>query len=404
MVNVFTPFGGVASNLANLLIKPSTGISLVGGSAVYTGANGASSTFDSLELGGAKIAGPGILLTSGDGTPPLTNTFSGYGVGLGQNGDNDLTQIVQTAFPGAGTTRDASVLEFKINADKGVKTVIFDVVFASDEYSEFSSSSFVDIAAILVNGKNAALFAGDPKKPLSVLDPNLGYFQDNEAPAVIGIEYDGISNKLTVIAKVKEGENTIKIAIADTGDGAYDSAIFIANLRGSDKDLEGILNEIIGTIGNDKLKAIPDIDNVVIGGLGKDKLFANTGFDILYGDEEDSGTDGTGKSLDEISATGDIKDVFVFKSVKMLEKSISKTDVIADFDSKDKIDISKMTGPKFEFIGKSKFSGDGPEVAYKAFKSKDYTAVYIDKNGDGKADATIKLLGIHKLTDGDFSL
>ena len=54
---------------------------------------------------------------------------------------------------------------------------------------------------------------------------------------------------------------------------------------------------------------------------------------------------------------------------------------------------------------KGKFSDEGdPEVNYKQFKSKDYTAVYIDSDGDGKAEASIKLLGLHKLKDGDFVL
>src|SRR5690606_27705432 len=115
--------------------------------------------------------------------------------------------------------------------------------------------------------------------------------------------------------------------------------LFIANLRGSDKDLSGILNEVAGTDGKDKLKAVPDIDNVVVGGLGPDKLFANTGFDILYGDEEDDGSDISAVAASAISASADSKDKFVFKSADHLKKSIKKTDVIADFDKKDVIDF-----------------------------------------------------------------
>ena len=268
------------------LFQTPSGISLVGGSAVFTGDSDSASTFDSLILGGAVINQKGILLTSGDGTPPLSNTQTGYSAFHFTPGDADLQNIVDAAFPGAGNTQDAAVLKFKVNADPGIKTIIFDVVFGSDEFPEFSNSSFVDIAAILVNGKNAAFFGGDTKKPLSILDPNLGYFQNN-ADGHIPIEYDGVSNKLTVIAAVKTGVNDIKIAIADTGDAAFDFGIFISNIRGSDKELEGILNEIVGTDGKDTLKAIKGIDNILIGGLGPDKLLANTGFDILYGDEEE---------------------------------------------------------------------------------------------------------------------
>lgn len=406
MVNVFTPFGGNADALAGTLFQGSTGISLVAGSVLFAGSNNAVSTFDSLSLGNAKINGPGILLTSGVGTPPLSNTQGGYGqnnIGIAGS-DSDLQAIIDGAFASAGVTQDASVLTFKVNAAAGVKTIVFDVVFGSDEYPEFSNSSFVDIAAVMVNGKNAAFFGGDSKKPLSILDQNLGYFQDNTGGAV-AFEYDGISNKLTVIAKVQEGVNEIKIAIADTGDAIYDSGIFVANIRGSDKDLAGILNEIAGTDGKDNLKAIKGIDNLLIGGLGPDKLQANTGFDVLYGDEDDEGSSEAMLAEGAALASSISKDKFVFKSNKVLQKDITKTDIIADFDKKDVIDFSKMIKPKLDFIGKSGFSKDGDgEVRYKQVKSEGYTAVYVDVNGDGKTDAALKILGLHKLSSGDFVL
>ncbi len=406
MTNVFLPYNLQPDTFAGLLFQTPSGIALVGGSAHFTGDPDAAGTFDSLNLGTAQINTKGILLTSGDGTPPTSNTLSNYGVANSVDGDSDLDTIVHKALPGAGDTHDASILDFKVNADPGVKSIIFDVVFGSDEFPEWSNTSYVDIAAILVNGKNAAFFSGNAKKPLSVLDSNLGYFQDNQ-DGHITIEYDGLSNKLTVIAPVKTGVNDIKIAIADTGDSIYDSGIFVSNLRGSDKDLGGILNEIAGTDGNDKLKAEPGIDNVIIGGLGKDKLFANTGFDVLYGDQEDQSQPlKFSKAIGETALNTDLfKDTFVFKSVKFLEKSVKKTDVIADFDKKDVIDISKITGPKFHFLGKDHFHGDGDaEVYYKASKHKGFTTVYGDTDGDGKTDFTIKLLGALKLDAHDFHL
>jgi hypothetical protein len=404
MTNVFVPYNLQPQTFAQTLFQTASGISLVGGSVIYTGDPDAASTFDSLNLGSAQIATPGIFLSSGENQPPLTNTQSGFSQSHFTPGDTDLQGIVDAAFSGAGDTQDAAVLQFKINADPGIKTVIFDVVFGSDEFPEYSNSSYVDIAAILVNGKNAAFFGGNKKKPLSILDDNLGYFQDNTAGG-IAFEYDGISNKLTVIAKVKEGVNDIKIAIADTGDTIYDSGIFISNLRGSTQDLEGILNEIAGTTGNDALKAVKGIDNILFGDQGDDKLFANNGHDIFYGDEPESGTGTTGRAVGEVAALLDFKDTFFFKSDKFLEKSISKTDVIADFDDLDKINLSKLTGPELDFIGRSNFSdnGDG-EVRYKQFKSDGYTAVYVDTDGDGKTDVSLKLLGLYKLKDGDFAL
>lgn len=403
-MTIFNQYNGQPDSFASFLISTPSGISIVGQSASYKGALIASSTFDFISIGNAVLNQRGILLTTGSGTPPQKNTSTSFTLQNNTLGDSDLGAIVQKAFSGAGVTADAAVLEFKINVDPGVKSVMFDVVFGSDEFPEWSNTKFVDIAAIIVNGKNAAFFGGDPKKPLSVLDVNKGYFQDNTKKG-LPIEYDGISNKLTVIASVKPGENTIKIAIADTGDVSFDSGIFVSNMRGSTKDISGILNEVLGTDANDKLKAIKGIDNILIGGLGKDKLAANSGFDILYGDIDPTQGE-TGKSGDAAAASAGIfKDTFIFKSVKHLKKGIKKTDVIADFDKKDVIDFSKMTKSKLDFIGKAKFSKDGDgEVRYKAFKKADYTAVYVDTNGDGKTDASLKILGIHKLKDGDFVL
>ena len=400
----FTLYNNQPDTLASKLLSTPSGISIVGQSATYKGSIGAASSFDQVAFGPAVLH-RGILLTTGFGKPAQKNTVSNFTVQNNTPGDDDLGAIIQNAFSTAGVTADASVLEFKINVDPGVKTVVFEVIFGSDEFPEWSNTKFVDIAAIMVNGKNAAFFGGDTKKPLSVLDANKDYFQDNTTKG-LPIEYDGISNKLTVVAPVHEGVNTIKIAIADTGDVSLDSGIFVSNMRGSSKDLAGIFNEVTGTELKDVLKALPGVDNYVVGGLGPDKLIANTGHDILWGDLDiDEASAVTKVAAGDIAAglSDSFKDTFVFNKLAFLEKSISKTDVIADWDKKDKIDLSKMDKGKFDFIGTHKFSGDGdPEVRFKKFKSKDYTAVYIDKDGDGKTDATIKLLGVHNLNDDDF--
>ncbi len=281
----FNLYNNQADNFAATLISTPSGINVVGQSAVYTGALGAASTFDFLSFGTTIVPQRGILLTSGNGTPPQKNTQPGFGKANNTPGDAQLSQIVTDAFPGDSLTFDANAIAFKIKVDKGIKSVIFDVVFGSEEFPNYVNN-FVDIAAIFVNGKNAAFFGGNSANPLSVLDANRNYFQDNTKKG-LAIEYNAISKKLTVIAPVHEGINDIKIAIADTKDVWLDSGIFVSDMRGSTRTLSGILNELLGTDGKDKLKAEPDIDNILFGGPGKDKLWVSTGFDILYGDDED---------------------------------------------------------------------------------------------------------------------
>jgi hypothetical protein len=183
--------------------------------------------------------GPGLLLTSGDGTPPSTNQSNEYSSGFvqyigGSGGDADLQAVANSAFELAGQVEDVSSLSFSFTVtDPNVKGIRFDVVFGSDEYPEFADSDFVDVGAFIVNGANYALFNAAADQPLSVVSQNLinGNFRDNQAGG-IPIEYDGVSRVLTVVAPVRQGVNTIKIGVGDTGDPIYDSGLFISNLKG----------------------------------------------------------------------------------------------------------------------------------------------------------------------------
>lgn len=127
--------------------------------------------------------GPGLLLSSGDPTPPATNTQQAYGVDSGVDvADSDLQATVNSAFSGAGAVEDVTSLQFQINVtDPAASGLRFNVVFGSDEYPEFSDSNFVDVAGVYVNGVNYALFNSSASQPLSIIDNNLtaGNFRDN---------------------------------------------------------------------------------------------------------------------------------------------------------------------------------------------------------------------------------
>lgn len=195
----------------------------------------------SLNLG----IGAGLLLTSGYGVIPTSNSQSGYGTSFEdfyQTPDTDLQNAVDIAFSGAGSVTDFTSLSFSFEVtDPSVKSIRFDLVFGSDEYPEYVNSSYVDIAGVFVNGVNYALFNGTASQPLSVLENNLsaGNFINN-SDGVRSIEYDGISSKLEIIAPVQLGTNTIKIAIGDTGDDILDSGLFVANLAAANIDGFGL--------------------------------------------------------------------------------------------------------------------------------------------------------------------
>lgn len=224
----------------------------------FRGSGSAAFLVDRLSVPGVFSLEGGILLSSG-GYPGSANTSESFTIAHGTQGDAALSQTATAAFPGAGATRDASVIEFTFNVvDPRINGVSFDIVFGSDEFPEFSDTTFVDVAAIYVNGTNFALFNNNPSTPLSVTQANLaaGNFVDNESGSH-PIEWDGFSRVLTVRAPVQIGENTIKIGVADTGDQAYDSALYISDIEllSEGGTGGGVLNVVNGSSGNDSLSA-----------------------------------------------------------------------------------------------------------------------------------------------------
>jgi len=283
--------------------------------------------------------GSGILLTSGDGTPPLTNTSSSYTVSHGLAGDADLDVVAANAFGGAGTTQDANLLEFCFHIeDPEVQSVTFDLVFGSDEFPEFSNTSYVDVAGVFVNGQNYAYFNNDVTQPLSVINNNLGEFRDNTT-GTLPIEYDGVSKPLNIFAPVNLGTNTIKIAVADTGDTIYDSALLISNLATSTKNANsGLFVNISGTESDDELIGSETNEFIDAGagndtinpGLGNDIVDAGEGDDTIFGGEGDNEIDG-GDGVDTVVYSGNQSE-FKIEKIGDVIKVGNNTDTLTNIE------------------------------------------------------------------------
>lgn len=277
---LYSPERNTPRQLVELLLAPNPGLAVVASSPalVYgSGVDGSSAgTTTSISIYDGSIPGLGIgaglLLTSGDAAPPLTNEFEVYSVMLDPSTrDADLTAAAKAGFPEAGEVEDATVLSFQFTvSDPSLTGIQFDLVFGSDEYPEYSDTDYVDIGAVFVNGVNRALFNGRTDQPLSVIDRNLlaGGFRDN-ADGRIPIEYDGLSVKLSIVAPVVAGVNTLKIAVGDTGDPIFDSGLFIANLRAVPFSGTGLNRVVQGSSGADALSAGAG-NELIDGGSGLD--------------------------------------------------------------------------------------------------------------------------------------
>lgn len=274
-----------AEELLGLITTSTSGIEIDTSSIQLIAGEGAVSTFDSFNFGGnVGMNHSGLLLTSGDATPPLQNTMSNYSQYLDVTGDAMLENYIQSIFPGAGATYDASVLEFSFTVTQAnIQSISFDLMFGSDEYPEYTDSSFVDIAALFVNGENYAYFDEDISKPLSIVgntvDSGRLYANDNGQYA---IEYDGISPVITVNVPVTVGETyDIRIGVADTGDNAFDSALFVSNFTTSTTDNAGSYVQVVaGNEGGTFTAPAEGTGTLFISGTGQNTFIGSTSKDV----------------------------------------------------------------------------------------------------------------------------
>jgi hypothetical protein len=329
-LDTFTLYDSESLTLAQLLGKMLgnvPGIQIDNASLNYIGVERAISYFDSLSLApGIGLNNSGLLLTSGDGAPALSNNHPSYTVDnsnsvwveydapqweayeyeddngdiitegmweegyweLIDNGDDQLTQIAQTAFEGAGDTQDATVLEFSFTiTDSSIRSISLDLMFGSEEYPDFTDTDFVDIAAVIVNDRNYAYIDGDETKPLSIVGATTedGRFIDNNITenSPLDIEYNGITPKLTISIPLEENQDVynVRIGIADTGDTAYDSGLFVSNLQALTSSYEGTLvNVEASNEGSILTAAAPDTATKFVGGKGNDTMKGSTAPDV----------------------------------------------------------------------------------------------------------------------------
>ena len=180
----------------------------------------------------------GTTLPNGDG-PHGPNDTPGAGLDNNMGGFNLLSQAIQ------GTqTYNAAILEFDFvpYAD----TVRFKYVFGSDEYPEFAppnNTTYNDVFGFFISGpgitgfQNIALLPNGAVVSINNVNTitNPFYFVNNgdgntapynQSPQYI--QYDGFTKVLEAVSKVQCGQTYhLIIAIADVGDGQWDSGIFL---------------------------------------------------------------------------------------------------------------------------------------------------------------------------------
>ncbi len=221
------------ATLVNSLLGSSSGITVDGNSINVIGNSTQSGTYTGISFAGnGTVAAPsislgsGIVMTSGAATVPTANTAPGFSIFTGTGSSSIVTGLTGLA------SNDQNLLSFNFTAAPGVTSIGFKFVFGSDEYPEFAGTQFADGFGVIVDGVNYAKFGDGSIVSLKTLASNANLF--NNSASVYPIEYDGITPvlSLTGILDPSRTTHTLQLAIADTGDSALDSGVFISSLSG----------------------------------------------------------------------------------------------------------------------------------------------------------------------------
>jgi gliding motility-associated-like protein len=188
----------------------------------------------------------GVLITTGDIVfAPGPNLTDAGGT------DNFAPGNATMDLLAGQTTFDASILEFDFIPV--TDTVTFRYVFGSEEYPEFVNQGYNDVFGFFLSGPgitgpypgNSINIALIPSTTIPVAIDNVNngynfacvsplpgpctycaYYVDNCSG--VTVEYDGFTTAITATAIVQHCNTYhIRIAIADAGDGIYDSGVFL---------------------------------------------------------------------------------------------------------------------------------------------------------------------------------
>lgn len=215
----------------------------------FTGSGAAIGEFNAtgtnLGIASGIILTTGTVLNTGEG-PHGPNNKPNAGIDNGTPGSAQLGALI----PGGAQTFNASILEFDFVPYSD--TVRFKYVFASEEYPEYVGQIFNDVFAFFISGpgipggtQNMARLPGS-NQVIAINNVNNGstnagpctncaqYVNNgtgNNAPfntSTNYLQYDGFTKVLEAVSQVQCGQTYhLRIAIADVGDGIFDSGIFL---------------------------------------------------------------------------------------------------------------------------------------------------------------------------------
>lgn len=223
----------------NVLLGPGVVVSNI----TYNGSPSAIGSFDAsgtnLGINQGIVLTTGTVLANGSG-PQGPNNQSGAGMDNNVGGSTQLSGII-----GNTPTFNAAILEFDFIPYSD--TVRFKYVFGSDEYPEFAppnNSTYNDVFGFFISGPGITGSQNIARLPTNnsivsinnvnaITNPSFYRFNGDGSSAPYNnsaqyIQYDGFTRVLEAVSRVQCGETYhLVIAVADVGDGMWDSGIFL---------------------------------------------------------------------------------------------------------------------------------------------------------------------------------
>ncbi len=223
----------------NVLLGPGVLVSNI----MYNGSPSAIASFSAtntnLGIDQGIVLTTGTVINNGNG-PHGPNNQAGCGMDNNTGGSTVLSNLI-----GGTQTFNAGILEFDFIPFSD--TVRFKYVFGSDEYPEFAppnNSSYNDVFGFFISGPGITGMQNIARLPTngSIVSinnvntiTNSQFFNfngdGNGAPYnnnPFYIQYDGFTDVLEAVSRVQCGQTYhLVIAVADVGDGQWDSGIFL---------------------------------------------------------------------------------------------------------------------------------------------------------------------------------
>lgn len=212
------------------------------------GIQGTQAQIARFENGSALGVNSGLVLSTGfpNMSSAPSSTFSSYN--LNMPGDNDI--ILYGNLSGQGAySYDAIAVHFDFTPIIS-DTIRFNYIFASEEYPEYSNTTYNDRFLFLVseNGGTPVNIAQVPgtTTPVEINSinqiVNSQYYNDNSIGSnSVNFVFDGYTVPLEAKFFAQVGNTYhIKLVISDVSDGVYDSAIFLDEQE-SNNDISGSL-------------------------------------------------------------------------------------------------------------------------------------------------------------------